>query len=63
MLKRDTYFTVVGLIFAVVAAFHLLRILNGWSAQIGSYIVPIWLSWVGFVVASYLSSISFMQKK
>jgi hypothetical protein len=54
-MNQKTFSAVAGLIFAVVALFHLLRIYMGWSAVIGSWTVPMWLSWIGLVVAGSLS--------
>lgn len=63
MLNRKTYLNVVGVIFAIIAILHLLRIFNGWQAQIGSFVAPMWLSWVALVVAAYLSYVSFKLRK
>jgi hypothetical protein len=43
-----------GLLFALVALLHLLRLLYGWSAQIAGVSVPLWLSVVGLVVPALL---------
>lgn len=45
---------VVGAIFLVIAALHLARILMGWEAGIAGWQIPLWVSWVGVVVAGYL---------
>src|SRR5262249_47692669 len=45
---------VTGVIFAVVALAHLLRIVMGWPVVVGDWAVPMWVSWVGFVVAGGL---------
>jgi hypothetical protein len=41
-------------IFANVALLHFLRLLLDWPAQIGSWSVPYWLSWVSIFVAGGL---------
>ena len=46
---------VVGTIFALVTLLHLLRIYMGWPVVIGSWALPMWVSWIGFVVAGSLS--------
>lgn len=51
--------TIAGLIFLVVAVFHLLRIAFGWSLILGDFEAPLWLSWVGVGIAGYLSYSSF----
>ena len=55
------YAAVSALIFAVVAIVHLIRILRGWSVHVGSYAVPMSLSWIGLAIASLLAIWGFMQ--
>ena len=54
-MDQKTFISLAGVIFAVVALLHVLRILMGWPAAIGGWAVPMWLSWVGVVVAGGLS--------
>jgi len=55
----------VGAIFAVVALAHILRVVMGWSVVIGTWTVPMWVSWAAFVVAGGLSCIalSFVMRR
>jgi len=46
---------VAGVIFAVVALFHLVRIFMDWSVIIGGWSIPMWESWISLVVAGGLS--------
>jgi hypothetical protein len=48
------YLWVSGSIFGVVAALHLLRLVNGWPFQVGPWVLPAALSWVALSVASGL---------
>jgi hypothetical protein len=48
------YLIVSGGLFGLVALGHLLRLVNQTSAQLGSWTVPMWLSWIGLVVAGFL---------
>ena len=48
-----------GTIFAVIAVLHLLRAVYGWPAQIGTWIVPLWLSWLSLGIASFLAICAF----
>jgi len=41
------YALVSSLIFAAVAAAHLVRLLNRWAVQVGPYSVPMSVSWIG----------------
>ena len=54
-MTAKTYVGVAACIFALVALLHLLRIVFGWSIVIGSWNVPMWLSWIGLIIAGGLS--------
>lgn len=51
--------TFAGLVFLAVALLHLLRLAFGWSLVLGAFAIPLWLSWLGFFIAGYLSYSSF----
>ena len=58
----STYYALVSsLIFAVVAAAHLLRLLSRWAVQVGPYSVPMSVSWIGLVIAALISVWGFTQ--
>ena len=58
----STYYALVSsLIFAAVAAAHLLRLLNRWVVQVGPYSVPMSVSWVGLVIATLIGAWGFAQ--
>jgi hypothetical protein len=54
-MDRKTFFIVAGIIFALVALVHLARIYMDWPVVIGDWSVPIWVSWIGLVVAGGLA--------
>ena len=54
-MNQKTFTILASVIFALVALFHVLRIFLGWPAVIGGWTVPMWLSWIGLVVAGGLS--------
>ena len=54
-MSQKTFTITASVIFGVVALFHVLRIFLGWPAVIGGWTVPMWLSWIGLVVAGGLS--------
>lgn len=54
-MNQRSFNLVTGLIFLVIAVLHLLRIAFGWSAVIGGWAVPEWVSWAAFLVAGYLA--------
>lgn len=55
MLSRLVYDHVVAIVFSFVAVMHLLRVFNGWPAEIGGWTVPLWLSWLALALAGYLA--------
>jgi hypothetical protein len=44
-----------AIIFAIIALLQLARAVFGWPVTIDAYAVPLWLSWVAFIVAGGLS--------
>jgi hypothetical protein len=55
-----SYLIVTGVLFGVIAIVHLLRLIYGWPAQIGGWNMPLWLSWVGVLIASALCAWSLL---
>ena len=47
-----------GAIFALVALLHALRLLFGWEAVIGGWVVPVWFSVVALFFAGTLTAIA-----
>jgi hypothetical protein len=54
-MDQKTFVLLAGIIFAIVAVCHLLRIFMGWPIVIDTWTVPMWLSWIALVIASGLS--------
>jgi hypothetical protein len=54
-MDQKTFVLLAGVIFAIVAVCHLLRILMGWPIVIDTWTVPMWLSWIALVIAGGLS--------
>jgi hypothetical protein len=44
-----------SIVFALIGAGHLWRVLAGWPVSIGAWAVPMWPSWVAIVVAGALA--------
>jgi hypothetical protein len=49
------YAAVSAFVFAIVALAHLARLLKRWHVQIGSFSVPMSVSWIGLVAAALLA--------
>jgi len=62
-MKNRTYLLVVAVVFSLVAVFHLLRLILRWDAIIGGWVVPFWVSLVGFVIAGLLAIMGFKSSK
>jgi hypothetical protein len=56
MLSKKFGLRVAGLIFGVVAILHLIRLLLSVPVLISDYSLPVWVSYVGFVVTAFLSA-------
>jgi hypothetical protein len=56
-MDERTFAFVAGLIFGVVALFHLVRIFEEWNLIIDGWSVPKSISWVALVVAGGLALI------
>lgn len=50
----NRYFILSGALFGLIALAHLLRLVNQTPAQLGSWTVPMWLSWLGLIVPGFL---------
>lgn len=61
-MSPKNYHLVSGIVFLVIAVLHLARIVYGWEASIGGWLVPLWLSWVALVISSYLAYSGLKQK-
>jgi len=53
-MSHQTFASVGGVIFLLIALLHLLRIVFGWHAEIAGWQVPTWISWGALIIAAYL---------
>jgi len=54
-MAHKNYCVVSGVLFALVALAHLLRIVNDVSIQLDGNAVPMYVSWIGFIVPAALA--------
>jgi len=54
-MRPRPYFLATAAVFGVVALLHAARALYGWEAEIGSWAVPMWISWAALVVSGSLA--------
>ena len=55
VMNDKVFHAVAGIIFALVALGHVLRIYFGWSVVIGDWNAPMWISWLAVIVAGGLT--------
>ena len=58
-----TFCTVASLVFAIVALAQVTRAALGWDLIIGGLAIPVWASWLAFVLAATLSVLGFRAAK
>jgi hypothetical protein len=54
-MSRKAYLKTAGLIFLIIAALHLLRLLLGWGVVFEGWVVPHWVSAVALAVSGFLA--------
>ena len=54
-MKQKEYIIFSGIIFGIVAIFHLFRLVNSMPVTMGSWNVPVWISAVGVIIAGFLA--------
>ena len=58
-MNHKNYCTISGILFALVALAHLIRIASGMSVQVDDYAVPMLVSWFGLLVPATLAAWAF----
>jgi hypothetical protein len=46
---------IAAAVFSLIALGHALRLLFGWHVTVEGVVVPMWISWIGLAVATYLA--------
>ncbi len=54
-MSERSYLIISGSIFALIGVLHLLRVIFGWSASVGTLMAPFWMSLIILVIAAFLS--------
>ena len=62
-MNPKTFSLTVGVVFALVALAHILRVIFALELTMQGRVVPMWASWVGFVIAGYLAYQGFRLSK
>ena len=58
-MDQRTYNIVTAVVFLIVAALHLARVIFGWPARIGGLDIPLWASWLALIVSGGLAYFGF----
>lgn len=55
-MSQKNYNTISGSLFIIVALVHLWRAVTGTPIMFGATSIPLWLSWVGFILLLVIGS-------
>jgi len=58
-----TYCRISATIFTVVAIAHLIRLINGWPAQVDDFVIPMLVSVIGAVVTGGMALWGFRESR
>jgi hypothetical protein len=58
-----SYLTIASVLFLLIALMHALRLLFGWSVDVGPWAIPKWLSWIALIVTLFLGIWGFRLRK
>jgi hypothetical protein len=50
-------------IFAIMSVLQLIRAISGWPITIGTAEIPLWLSWIAFVILGGLAVLGFTSAR
>jgi len=62
-MRAISYSRLAATVFAIVALIQLLRALAAWPILIAETAIPVWASWIAFVVASALAWLGFTASR
>ena len=54
-MKASSYARLAAVIFAIIALLQLVRAVGGWPTVVGGTEIPVWPSWIAFIVTGILS--------
>ncbi len=61
-MSKNAALMIAGIIFGIVSILHLLRLFFVMEVVVASYVVPMWFSWLGFIVAFILCVLMFRAR-
>jgi hypothetical protein len=54
-MTQRSFCLITSILFLLMALLHAVRLLQGWQVTIRGAVVPVWVSWIGLVIAGYLA--------
>lgn len=54
-MRAQTFSLISGVIFALIAIAHAVRLAMGWNILVGTWLIPFWVSAVGLIVSGLLA--------
>ena len=58
-----TFTTIAVAVFALVAFVHILRLILGWEITVNHSIIPMWVSFLGLVIAAFLAWMLWLENR
>ena len=62
-MKSKTLMRLNAVLFLLVFIGHGLRITNGWDMNLGSWVIPMWLSWTAVIIIGYIGWNNYLLSK
>ena len=62
-MTAKTYSRMVAVVFLLIGLVQLVRVLSGWTETVGDTRMPLWPSWVAFIVATALAWMGFVAAR
>ena len=54
-MTQRTFSLVTAALFFLIALLHVVRLVRGWQVTVEGTVVPLWISWIGLAIATYLA--------
>ena len=62
-MSQKKFNSITAFVFLIIAVLHAARVIYAWKATIGGWAVPMWISYVAFIVAAGLSYYGLQHSK
>jgi hypothetical protein len=62
-MTATNYAILAAALFAIISAVQFVRALAGWPVTVGGTMIPVWVSWIAFIVAGALAWIGFIAAR